>query len=118
VLADAGRPACEVAARCGVSVSYVVKARQTLRDTGEAAPRPQRNRVAPRLAGPEAALRAEVARRPGIICSELRAWVAARGVSISRTVVWRMLARLGLTLKTYGPPVCKPFQRSDPSSLR
>ena len=37
VLADAGRPAREVAARFGVSASYVVKARQRLRDQGDAA---------------------------------------------------------------------------------
>ena len=54
VLADAGRPAREVAARFGVSASYVVKARQRLRDGGDAAPRPRCNRVPPRLAGLEA----------------------------------------------------------------
>ena len=57
VLADAGRPARAVAARFGVSVSYVVKARQRLRDEGDAAPRPQRNRIPPRLAAHEEALR-------------------------------------------------------------
>ena len=45
VLADAGRPARAVAARFGVSASYVVKARARLRDAGEASARPQRNRV-------------------------------------------------------------------------
>ncbi len=50
VLADAGRPARAVAARFVVSVSCVVKARRRLRDAGEACTRPQRNRVAPRLA--------------------------------------------------------------------
>ena len=100
VLADAGRPAREVAARFGVSASYVVKARQRLRDQGDAAARPQRNRVAPRLAGHEQAIRAEVARRPSATCAELRAWAAAeRGVAVSRTAVWRTLARLGLTRK-------------------
>ena len=48
VLADAGRPARAVAARFGVSVSYVVKARARLRDAGEASARPQRNHVPPR----------------------------------------------------------------------
>ena len=99
VLADAGRPAREVAARFGVSASYVVKARQRLRDQGDAAARPRRNRVPPRLAGHEDALRAEVARRPSATCSELRAWAAQRGVAVSRTAVWRALARMGLTLK-------------------
>jgi hypothetical protein len=67
-----------VAARFGVSVSYVVKARARLRDAGEASARPQRGRLAPRLAGHEEALRAEVARRPSATCEELRAWAGAR----------------------------------------
>ena len=100
VLADAGRPAREVAARFGVSASYVVKARQRLRDQGDAAARPQRNRVAPRLAGHEEAIRAELARRPSATCAELRDWAAAeRGVAVGSTAVWRTLARLGLTRK-------------------
>ena len=99
VLADAGRPARAVAARFGVSASDVVKARQRRRDADEAAPRPQRNHLAPRLAGHEAALRAELARRPSATCSALRDWAAERGVTVSRTAIWRTLARLGLTLK-------------------
>lgn len=100
VLADGERPAREVAARFGVSASYVVKARQRLRNGGGATPRPQRNHLAPRLAGHEEALRAELARRPSATCSELRDWAAAeRGVVVSRTAVWRALGRLGLTLK-------------------
>ena len=99
VLADAGRPARgEVAARFGVSASHVVEARQRLRDEGAAAPRPQRNRVPPRLAGHEEAIRSEVARRPSATCSELRDWAAAElGVAVGRTAIWRTLARLGLT---------------------
>lgn len=89
----------EVAARFGVSVSYVVKAQARRRDTGEETARPRRNHVPPRLAGHEDALRAEVARRPSATCDELRAWAAARGVSVGRTAVWKTLARLGLTLK-------------------
>ncbi len=100
VLADAGRPARAVAARFGVSASYVVKVRQRLRDQGDAAARPQRNRVPPRLAGHEEAVRAEVARRPSATCTELRDWAAAElGVAVGRTAVWRTLARLGLTRK-------------------
>ncbi len=63
VLADTGRPARAVAARFGVSASYVVKARRRLRDAGEAYARPQRNQVPPRLAPHHEAIRAEVARR-------------------------------------------------------
>jgi transposase len=100
VLADAGRPARAVAARFGVSVSYVVKARQRLRDTGEACARPQRNRVAPRLAPHHEALRVEVAARPSATVRELRAWLAAaHGAVVGHAAMWRTLDRLGLTRK-------------------
>src|SRR4028118_2209751 len=59
-----GGPARGVRARFGVSASYVVKVRQRLRDEGAAAPRPQRNRVSPRLAGHEEAIRPEAAPPP------------------------------------------------------
>ncbi len=103
VLADAGRPARAVAAvrsmpRTGVSVSCVVEARQRLRDTGEASARPQRNRVAPRLAPHLEAVRAEVASRPSATVGELRAWLAAEhGAAVGHAAMWRALDRLGLT---------------------
>ena len=104
VLADAGRPARAVAARFGVSVSYVVKARARLRDAGETSARPQRNRVAPRLAPHHDAIRAEVARRPSATVAELRAWLAAaHGAVVGHTAMWRTLDRLGLTRKKTGP---------------
>jgi transposase len=104
VLADAGRPARAVAARFGVSVSYVVKARQRLRDAGEAHARPQRNRVPPRLAPHGEAIRAEVARRPGATVAELRAWLAsAHGAAVGHAAMWRTLDRLGLTRKNVWP---------------
>jgi len=100
VLADAGRPARAVAARFGVSVSYVVKARARLRDAGEACARPQRNRVAPRLARHSEAIRAEMARRPSATVTELRAWLAAaHGAVVGHAAMWRALDRLGLTRK-------------------
>jgi transposase len=100
VLADAGRPARAVAVRFGVSVSYVVKARARLRDTGEACARPQRNRVAPRLAPHYQAIRAEVAARPSATVAELRAWLAAaRGAVVGHAAMWRTLHRLDLTRK-------------------
>ena len=98
VLADAGRPARAVAARFGVSVSYVVKARRRLRDAGEASARPQRNHVAPRLAAHHGAIRAEVAARPSATLAELRAWLAAaHGAVVGHAAMWRTLDRLDLT---------------------
>ena len=104
MLADGGRPSRAVAARFGVSASYVVKARQRLRDAGEACPRPQRNRVAPRLAPHHEALRVEVAARPSATVRELRAWLAAaHGAVVGHAAMWRTLHRLGLTRKEAGP---------------
>ena len=100
VLSDAGRPARAVAERFGVSVSYVVKARARLRDAGEACARPQRNRVAPRLAHHSEAIRGEMARRPSATVTELRAWLAAtHGAVAGHAAMWRTLDRLGLTRK-------------------
>ena len=105
VLSDAGRPARAVAAvrsmlRTGVSVSYVVKARARLRDAGEACARPQRNRVAPRLAHHSEAIRGEMARRPSATVTELRAWLASvHGAVVGHAAMWRTLDRLGLTRK-------------------
>jgi transposase len=78
----------------------VVKARRRLRDAGEACPRPQRNRVAPRLAPHHEALRVEVAARPSATVRELRAWLAAaHGAVVGHAAMWRTLDRLGLTRK-------------------
>ena len=104
VLADAGRPARAVAARFGVSVSYVVKARARLRDAGEASARPQRSHVPPRLEPHRDAIRAEVAKRSGATIAELRAWLAgAHGAVVGHAAMWRTLDRLGLTRKKTGP---------------
>ena len=60
VLARGDAPLRAVAARFGVSPSYVSKVRARLRELGESTPGPQRNRVAPRLAPVMEALRMRV----------------------------------------------------------
>jgi transposase len=99
VLAAEG-PSRAVAARFGVSVSYVVKARARLRDPGERGPSVARRAYPRRLEGHEAALAAEVERRVDATLAELRGWLLdERGVSVGVTALWREIARLGLTLK-------------------
>lgn len=89
-----------VAERFGVSESYVIKARARLRDTGEREVRAQRNHVAPKLAGHEAAVRERIAAEPDATLAELCVWLAAEhAVMVGKTVLWKGLARLGLTLK-------------------
>jgi transposase len=100
VLAAADLSLRAAAARFAVSPSYVSKVRARLRETGEAVPGPQRNHVPPRLAPLADALRARVAGGPDASLAELRAWaLAEHGVRVSQPVMWKALARLGLTLK-------------------
>ncbi len=100
VLAAADLSLRAAAARFAVSPSYVSKVRARLREAGEAAPGPQRNHVPPRLAPLADALRARVASGSDATLAELRAWaLAEHGVRVSQPVMWKALARLGLTLK-------------------
>ena len=90
----------EVATRFGVSPSYVSKARARLRDLGQAAPGPQHNHVPLRLAPFTDALRAQIKARPDATLNELRSWLSGtQKVSVSYPVLWKVVARLGLTLK-------------------
>ena len=100
VLGAAGLSLRAAAARFAVSPSYVAKARARLRETGETTPGPQRNHVPLRLAPLADALRARVAAGADATLAELRAWaLAEHGVRVSQPVMWKALARLGLTLK-------------------
>jgi transposase len=100
----------QVATRFGVSPSYVSKVRARLRDLGDAAPGPQHNHVPLRLAPFADALRAEIAARPDAKLRELRSWLAStHAVRVSHPVLWKVVARLGLTLKKSS---CGPRSRT------
>jgi transposase len=116
VLAMADAPLREVAARFGVSASFVSKARARQRELGLATPGPQHNHVPPRLAGLHDVLRARVAAVDATL-AELRAWVAAEhGVAVSPKVMWKTVHRLGLTLKKR--PSTRPSRRARTWSRR
>jgi transposase len=113
VLAEGAAPLRAVAARFGVSPSFVSKVRARLRELGEPTPGPQHNHVTPRLAPVMAALRARVAAEPDATVAALRAWaLAEHGIGVSHPVMWTALARLGLTLKKSG---CARPSRSAPT---
>ena len=100
VLGAAGLSLRAAAARFAVSPSYVAKARARLRETGETTPGPQRNHVPLRLAPLGDTLRARVAAGADATLAELRAWaLAEHGVRVRQPVMWKTLARSGLTLK-------------------
>jgi transposase len=89
-----------VATRFGVSVSYVVKARQRRNCTGEITTRPQRSHTPRLLAGLHDAILAYVGRHPDATLNELRTWLRdTHGIAASMGLMWNTLARLGLTLK-------------------
>ena len=101
VLAAEGEPVREVAERLLVSPSYVVKVRARLRETGEREARPQRNQLPLRLAPMLSALRMRATSDATV--AELRAWAEAEhGTRVSHQVLWKVLTRLGLTLKKSG----------------
>lgn len=104
VLAAPGSIA-QVAARFGVSASYVSRARARRRGLGLDTPGAQRNHVPLKLAGLEPALVAHVVGHNHATIDELRAWAAAQhGVAVSHGAMHKVLARLGLTLKKRRSP--------------
>ena len=102
VLAADGEPIREVAQRLSVSPSYVVKVRARLREMGERAARPQRNQLLLRLGPMLSALRTRAMSDATV--AELRAWAETEhGARVSHQVMWKVLARLGLTHKRSRP---------------
>ena len=99
VLATEGS-AASVAARFGVSISYVVKARQRRMRHGEVSAGAQTSHTPAKLAGYDAALREQVARVGDATLADLTIWARAElGISVSIATMWTRLRRLGLTLK-------------------
>ena len=83
-----------------MSVSYVSKVLSRRRLTGETAARPQRCHVAPKLAGLQTAVLAQVTSSPDATIAELRAWLLeTHKVSASVGLMDKTLAALGLTFK-------------------
>jgi transposase len=99
VLAATGR-LWEVAARFGVSQSYVSRARARCDRLGQKSPGAQCNHVPLRLAALKEALLAQVAREPEQTRAELCQWIQAEhGIKVGPTTMGKTLARFGLTLK-------------------
>lgn len=116
VLAADELTARQAAFRFGVSVSYVVKARQHRAVTGSVTPRPQKPCVARRLVHLHTALRDRLAEVPDATLAEHREWLSeTHGVVAGLTTVWKTLAQLGLTLKKSR---CERPSRCAPTSLK
>jgi transposase len=90
----------QVATRFGVSPSYVSKIRARFRDLGDASPGRQHNHVPLRMAAFTDALQAQIKAVPDATLNELRSWLSeTHTVSVSYPVMWKVVARLGLTRK-------------------
>ncbi|HEX9464137.1 MAG TPA: transcriptional regulator [Alphaproteobacteria bacterium] len=99
VLGEPG-PVREVAARLGVSPSYVSKARARLRLTGERTTKQRGGRRRPILSGREDLLRAKLVEIPDATLVDLQRWLAeAHAIKISIGALWNTLRRLGLGFK-------------------
>ena len=82
--------------------SYVSKVRARLRKVGVATPGPQHNHVPLRLEPFRDALKERVAAIPDAKLRDLRAWSqTTHNVCVSRAVMWKVVARLGLTHKKH-----------------
>ena len=93
---DRGVGAYAVAGLFGVSVSYIYKALERRRVSGDMRARPHAGGVAPKLAPYDEALRARVAQEPDITLAGLS---ADHGVAVSIGCLWNRLRHLDLTRK-------------------
>ncbi len=93
-----------VAARFGVSPSFVSKLRNRYRRTGSVAPDQQGgDKRSHRIEAHGGWLLAQVAEAPDLTLKELRAGLAARGLEVSGSTIWRFLERHGLSVKKRPP---------------
>ena len=99
---DAGMKAADVAAKYRVSGSWVRLLKQRRRDTGEVAPRVQRQGRRGMLEPHLHTLAALIAAHPDRTLAELK---DALATPASVPTVWRAVRALGLTVKKNGPPV-------------
>jgi transposase len=88
----------EVAARFGVSKSYVARSRRC--PPGNDAPGAQHNHVPPKLSGLEQVLAARVQAINDQTLAQLCQWVQAEyGIQVGVSTMWKTLVCLGLSLK-------------------
>ena len=99
---DAGMKAADVAAKYRVSGSWVRRLKQRRRDTGEVAPRVQRQGRRGMLEPHLHTLAALMAAHPDRTRAERK---DALATPASVPTVWRAVRALGLTVKNNGPPV-------------
>lgn len=104
----------ELAARFGVSESYVARVRSRRRRLGRDTAGVQCNHVPCKLAGMEQILADQVAAANDLTLQQLCEWLhAEHGVRVAVSTLWKTLARMGISLKKNHSvrPSSKPVQR-------
>ena len=96
---EAGGSRRGAAKHFAMSPSCVIKLMQRKSRTGSAAPAAMGGKKPYALAAHEHAVRELVAAHPDMTLDELRAKLAEREITATRTAIWRFLAHLELTLK-------------------
>lgn len=96
---DAGGSARGAARRFDVSASAAIKLMQRVRETGSTAPAKIGGYRRPLLEGHEDYLHELTRTRKGITLAEIKADLAARGIAVSKSAIWTMLCKLGLSHK-------------------
>jgi transposase len=94
----------DVAARFGVSKTYVARARARRRRLGQDTPGVQCGHMPSKLSGLEQALAVRVQAMPDQTLAQLCQWVLVEHhVQVGVTTMWKTLARLGLSFKKRPP---------------
>lgn len=98
---DGGHGAYWVAELFSVSVSYIYKALDRRRVTGESGPNPNRGHRPRKLSAEQAsALAVHIAVHPDRTLAQLQDWLEAEhGVRLSDGAIWAAVDRLGLSFK-------------------
>ena len=96
---EGGSSARAAARRFEVSASTAVKLMQRVRTTGSTAPARIGGYRKPILAAHADLLRELTATRKDITLAEIKAELASQGIAVSKSTIWTMLGRLGLTHK-------------------
>lgn len=98
---DGGLGAYKAAALFNVSVSYIYKALDRRRNTGDSEPNRNRGHRPRKLsAEQEAALAAHIKANPDITLARLQDWLeVTHGVRLSAGAIWSAVDRLGLSFK-------------------
>ena len=115
---DGGLGAYRAAALFRVSVSYIYKALDRRRSTGEWGANPNRGHRPRKLsAAQETALAAHITAHPDLTLAQLQDWLEAEhGVRLSDGAIWAAVDRLGLSFKkNLARRRARPAGRGDPA---